>query len=531
MGGVLSSKRLTLSVAWLILLALAAWPLGTMLAASLLSDGALGFGNYVETLGTPRVWTLLLNSLLLAGLTTLAAGIGGVTLAIGAVKTAVPLRIVIVSIFSFPLLLPPYVLANGWFQVLGRQGWMSRWLGDAVGAITSGLLFGLPGGVLVLGTAFLPVVMLLSMASISSVNPSLEEAARLTCGWPAVLRHITLSLARPGILLSLALTFLLAFGELSAPSFLRLNVFPVESFTQFSAFYNAGRATAAALPFAIGAFLLLVAVRKWTGAGEYHFRWTQAARNPISLGGLEPWIAAASLAFATLLVVLPCAALVNQGLSLDQLSAAWDRAADSLAWSLCYGAAAASAITVLGFFLGYASQRQSFPSARQIRLVTLMMFALPGTLIGIGLVVAWNQQSLGWLYTGSATLITGLTLQYAAIGERGIASSMEQIAPSLEEAAEVAGATWLQRAWAVLLPLMRPALVTIWMLAFVMCLRDTSLPLLLSPPGRDPLTARTLTLMANGSPGLISALCLFSMALPLVPAMIAFAAWRAGVRS
>jgi iron(III) transport system permease protein len=531
MGGLLSSKRFTLAAAMLIVMTLTVLPLSVMLVQSFVASGSIGLQNYTETLGRARVWTLLLNSLLLAGISTLVAGVIGVTLAIGAVKSAVPFRVVVVSIFCLPLLFPPYVLANGWFQILGRQGLVSNWFGDSIGVMTSDLLFGLPGGVLVLSTAFLPVVMLLSIASLSGVSSSLEDAARLTCGWARVLSKITLPLAWPGILLSLVLTFLLAVGELSAPSFLRLNVFPLESFTQFSAFYNAGAATAAALPFAVGALLLLIGVRKWTGSGDYHFRWTRSPGSRISLGGLEPWIATATLTFAVAVVILPCAALVSRGLSVAAMTAAWNKAADSLAWSLLYSAAAATAITILGFFLGYASQKRSIRGAGLISLLTLMMFALPGTLIGIGLVIAWNRPFLAWLYAGPATLIAGLVMQYAAIGERGIASTMAQVAPSLEEAAEIAGARWFRRIWMILLPLLLPSLVAIWMLSFVMCLRDTSLALLLSPPGRDPLTARTLTLMANGSPELISALCLFSIALPMVPAMIGFVAYRNGSRS
>ena len=522
------SKQFTLAAAMVLVLALAVLPLGVMLVQSFVTNGAIGLSNYTDTLGSLRVWTLILNSLLLAGMTTLFAGVIGVALAIGWVKSAVPFRGAIVSIFCLPLLFPPYVMANGWFQVFGRQGLVSTWFGERIGATTSDLLFGLPGGVLVLSTAFLPVVTLLSIASIRRVNPSLEDAARLTCNWGQVLMKITLPLARPGILLSLALTFLLAFGELSAPSFLRLNVFPLESFTQFSAFYNAAAATAAALPFAVGAFLLLIAVRKWTGSGDYHFRWTHLPSSQISLSGFEPWIAAVTLTIATVLVILPCAALVNRGRTINAMTVAWETAADSMAWSLGYGAAAATAISVLGFFLGYASQRRSIRATGLISLVTLMMFAIPGTLIGIGLVITWNRPSLAWLYAGPAILVTGLVTQYVAIGERGVASMMSQLSPSLEEAAEIAGASWPRRVWMILLPLLRPSLLAIWMLSFIMCLRDTSLALLLSSPGRDPLTARTLTLMANGSPELISALCLFSIALPVVPALIGFAAYRIG---
>ena len=108
--------------------------------------------------------------------------------------------------------------------------------------------FGLPGAVLVLGTAFMPAVLLLTVAYLAGVDPSLEEAARFSSGWPVVLNRITVPLITPGILLSLVLVFLLSMGELGAPSFLRVNVFPVATFTQSAAFYNFGAATVAALP-------------------------------------------------------------------------------------------------------------------------------------------------------------------------------------------------------------------------------------------------------------------------------------------
>lgn len=170
-------------------------------------------------------------------------------------------------------------------------------------------------------------------------------------------------------------------------------------------------------------------------------------------------------------------------------------------------------------------------SAGDIGLATLILFALPGTLIGIGLVIAWNRPSLAWLYASPAALVAGFTMQYAAIGERGIASGLAQLSPSLEEAAQMAGAGWLRRAAKILAPLLRTPLLAVWMLSFILCLRDTSLPLLLSPPGQDTLTARTLTLMANGSPELISALCLFSIALPAVPAIAGLLLFRAARRS
>jgi len=124
-----------------------------------------------------------------------------------------------------------------------------------LGATSSDWLFGFGGCVLVLSSVFLPITMLLTVASSSNVDGRLEEAGRLTSGWPAVLRRITLPLSAPGIMFSLVLVILLAIGELSVPSFLRYPVLPVLSFTQFAASYNFGAAAAAAAPLAALAFV------------------------------------------------------------------------------------------------------------------------------------------------------------------------------------------------------------------------------------------------------------------------------------
>ena len=79
----------------------------------------------------------------------------------------------------------------------------------------------------------------------------------------------------------------------------------------------------------------------------------------------------------------------------------------------------------------------------------------------------------------------------------------------------------------ILAPVARTALVAAWAVTFVFCLRDVALPLFLAPPGRDTLTARTMTLMANGSPELIAALCLLAVLVALVPLGALGVAWRA----
>jgi iron(III) transport system permease protein len=509
MGRILNTRQVTLLLAGVVLVVTGLAPVGVMIVASFSASGHLSTAHYIEALGNPRIWLLLANSLLLAMLTTTLAGIGGVSLGLMLGKTDVPVRNALLAILSIPLLFPPYMLAVGWFEVIGRSEW----------------LFSLPGTVLVLTTAFLPVVLLITMAYLRAVSPGLEEAARLVCPWRDVLWGITIPLIAPGILVSLLLVFLLTVGEFGAPLFLRFDVFPVASFTQFAAFYNFGAATAAALPLLIIASFGLVLERRLIRAKSYQFRGRQNYLR-IPLGRLRPVVAAAVIFMALLLIVLPIGALLWRGVSPGALQDAWNRAGASALRSAAYAAIAATVVTGIGLILGYAIERHKTAPWRAMDGLSFFLFTLPGTVTGVGLIVLWNRPALNWIYATPAMLLLAYVAQYSVIGIRITAAGLKQVPASMEEAAEIAGVTWRVRMHRVLIPLLAPILITAWSVTFIFCLRDVSLPLLLAPPGRDTLTARTMTLMANGSPDLIAALCLLIFPLAVIPLAALAAASR-----
>ena len=190
----------------------------------------------------------------------------------------------------------------------------------------------------------------------------------------------------------------------------------------------------------------------------------------------------------------------------------------------------ATVLCALGFLLAYVIHRRALVGWWWMDALTLFLFSLPGTVIGIGLIALWNHPSTNWIYATPAMLIIGFVVQYAAVSVHVVVAGLSQVSPSLEEAAEVAGVGWFHRVFGILTPVLRPALGAAWAITFVFCLRDVALPLLLASPGRDTLTARTMTLMANGSSELIAALCVLSILLSLVPLGAMGVAWRAWSR-
>ena len=185
--------------------------------------------------------------------------------------------------------------------------------------------------------------------------------------------------------------------------------------------------------------------------------------------------------------------------------------------SVLYSAAAATILMSLGFLLGHfmVGGRQRVLSA-----LTLMLFALPGTVLSIGLIRLWNTPSTWFIYATPALLILGYTAQYCAVTTRLSRAGLMLIPKSLDEAARLSGAMWARRLFRISIPLSTRTLVCAWLAAYILCLRDIPIALMTAPPGADPLPARILTLMANGAPPMIASLCLIMALASLIPLAI-----------
>ncbi|MGH7289152.1 MAG: ABC transporter permease, partial [Myxococcota bacterium] len=251
----MTAERPTLLAAAAVLVVAGGLPLLAMLAMSVATPDGFGLGAYASLVDSGRPWLLLLRSVGVGAIATGWAVLIGWPTGVLCERTDLPGRGFLTLLFSVPFVVPTYIHAIAWARVLGRDGLVVRLLGDDAGSST--LLFSLIGSGLVLGSCFAPLVLILTRASLRTVDPRLEEVARLSAGWPATLRGITLPLALPGTVLAAGLVFLLAVGDLAVPTYLRVDVFPTESFTQFAAAYRFSTATALALPLVLLAFLVL----------------------------------------------------------------------------------------------------------------------------------------------------------------------------------------------------------------------------------------------------------------------------------
>jgi len=194
------------------------------------------------------------------------------------------------------------------------------------------------------------------------------------------------------------------------------------------------------------------------------------------------------------------------------------QAADALGHTFFYAAAGATLLTLFGFFIGYGVQRVRDGAGRTAERAALFLFALPGSVVAIAMILFYNRPLFAWLYATPALVILAYLAKYLLLTSRITVLQLEVIPFSMEEAALLAGASWRHRLLTIVLPLAKRGLAAGWVVGFLFILRDTDVTMLLYPPGGDTLSVRLLTLMANGSPSLIAALALLQIGMTALTA-------------
>jgi iron(III) transport system permease protein len=525
MGGALIRERsvvrllrrheggLALGIASLILLVVAALPL-----LQVGVDFVTSAGEVARVLSTTRPWQLLGSSLALSAAVTLLALVLGVPLGVLVARTDLPGRRVIWALHAFPMALPPFLLALGWFRVFGRQGALG-------GELSSTLLFGSPGVIGTLTLAFTPVVTSLVAVALLGVDASQEEAGRVMGRPLRVVSRILVPAVKPAIVLAALLVFTLTLSELGVPMFLRVDVLPAAVFARLGGVeYAPGEAVGLVLPLVPVMAALMVVERRLVAGRSFAvlgMRGGLATRSPMSLGRFRVSLSLGSWAVALwgLLPLLVLAVHAVRGSTSAEL-ASWARSAPIN--SIVAATLAASIITGVGIVLGHALAR-GYRAARVMDALAILAFITPAAVLGVGLIGLWNRPATSALYASAVVLVLGYVGRYSIVGVRACAVAISQIPSTFEEAAAVMGARYGRRLVRIVTPSARRGIVFAWLVAFVFCLRDLESAVLYYPPGGEPLTVRIFTLEANGPEAVVAGLaCLHVL---LTATAVALGGW------
>ncbi len=454
--------------------------------------------NSYGSLFDVRHITLALNSLGLAGGTTILCLAIGVPLAFMLSRTNLCGRSVFRSIYIIPIFIPPYIHAIVWDH-------LSSYIKQFISLDIHSLL----GVIIVLSLAYFPFVTLTTLSGLKSVDRNLEEVSLLYHGRWQTLTRITLPLVTPHIFSGAVFVFIFSLINFGVPDILRVNVYPVEIFVQYSAFFNEKAATLLSLPLIVITILLIVLQKRYM-KDRYYFQvsagYTKVMRY--HLGKSNFFFFGFCFIIMGLSACLPISVLIIVAGHYSNYVRVFDTSTGQIVYSLILALFGALFAVLLGFSISYLIARTKIIVKVLVEYVSFIPLAIPATTLGIGLIKVWNHPLVDLVYGSSLIIIFGYIAHFIPFCTITISSGLRQINTSLEEVAFLNVTSWTKVIRKIVLPLSRPSLIAGFLIVFILSFGDLGTTLLIIPPGRETIPIKIYNLMHYGADQLVAALSL-----------------------
>lgn len=487
--------------AFLLFVCLALTPSGYLFVQSLFEGTRPALAPLTNILLKARQWHLLGNSLCLAGGCALCSIFIGVPLALACERTTLWGRQCWRILLLVPLLIPPYMQALIW----SRLGFLFD-------------LHSLAGAVFCSTLAYFPFVSILTIQGLKGMEPSQEEAALLHDGSWAMLGKVTIPLVLPHILSGAMFVFVFALTDFSIADILRVKVYPVEIFIQFSAFYNTDAATLMSVPLIILSMVVLfLQHRLMQGRAYVNFAGKNQDSIRLRLSGKHN----------VLLSLFPCGVILLAVLiplvSFCSVAGGWSTYWKVLSMNgmeilYSFEVAAAGSVLMLGlgFFIAVSLERATGFWNTVFNYLVQIPLAVPAIVLGIGLIVLFNRAPTAWIYESSCIVILGYLAHFITFAVRSIQSGLKRMPLNLEEVALLTGHKSLSVLKNIVVPTIRPELLGALFIVFILCMGELGTTLLVVPPGRSTLPNTIYNYMHYGAEEMTAALCLILIVLMLV---------------
>ena len=547
-----------------LLLLFIAFPVSKALYGALLTEqGQWSLTAIFDRIGNERVWGLnclaggvrcgvAWNTLFLALLTATGTTLLGTMMALLAERSAgpriqTPLRVVAL----LPIITPPFVVGLGLILLFGRAGIVNQLLEYAFDLAPTRWFYGALGVWIAQLFAFTPIAFMIMRGVVQGVAPSLEEAAQtLRANRLQTFLTITLPLLKPGLANAFLVGFIESMADFGNPivvggqfSVLSTDIF----FAIVGAQYDQGRAASLAwilTLFALAVFALqrgLLGKQNYTtvsGKGDAGIAMAlpHSVRRILNLV-VYPW-----LAFTVLVYLFAFAGGFVQTWGRDYtITLNHFRTAFALEWSqyglVWAGTAWNSFFTTVklagisapmtaatGLLIAYLLARTEFRGRALFEFVALLAFAIPGTVLGLSYILAFNVPPVELTGTG-LIIVLCFMFRNLPVGVRAGTAAFKQLDKSLDEASLMLRASTAQTLFHVVLPLLKPALVAALVYSFVRAMTTVSAVIFLVTAENELATTYIIGRVGNGDYGVALAYCtvlivLMSLAIALIQFLV-----------
>jgi len=489
-------------------------------------------------------WThraALVNSLLLAILVGTAGTALGFAFALLAVRSNLPRwsERALDAVVLLPLISPPFTAAIALIFALGPRGLLSF----HVFGLTNVNIYGLSGTLLSETLTYFPIAYLTLKAVLANIDATLEDSAfSLGARRWRVFATVTLPLATPGVANAFLLVSAASLADFATPLILagtKFPVLPTQAFLQITGLYDMRGGAALCFLLLVPTLAIFAGQRRWLERrGGSFVTVTGKASAATRVKSLSPaaivvLAAACGLVVALVLVcylIIVAASLVrglgaDNSLSLAHYAHVFSGGLKAVRDTLFIAIVSMPLGGLFAVVLGFLVARTQFPGRRALEFAAMINYALPGTIVGIAYLVAFNDPPLA--LTGTAfILVVCYVFRYSLAGTRATTAVLAQIDPTIEEASASLGARRDVTFRRVVLPLVRPALLAGMTVLFIRAMTAISATIFLVSLDWSLVTVRILEGITNLELGQASAFSVLVILLVYLAVLVAGLAMR-----
>ena len=530
-------------VAFVVVALLLVLPVGGVVGLSFSgkTDAASPLENYRLFFSERFYWQTLVNSFQVSALATLGAVVVGVPAAYFATRYEIWGRGFVRAAVVITFVSPPFIGSYSWVILFGRSGLISSWLAQYGIHLPS--IYGAQGIVFVFVLQYFPFVFLLVSSGLRSIDQSIEDAAR-NLGSSELRSFFTVlaPLLIPSVTTGALLVFVAAFSDFGTPIILgeRFRVLPVLVYSEFVNDFGGRPTLAATLATMLLAVTALALVfQRWLASRFSHGAQTI---RPLELRETSLFKRAAASAYVLLLTglaLLPVATVVVSSFleangpllvarfTFDNYRAIVRNLDVPLANTVMFTTAATLLCAVAGTAIAYVIVRRRGRITGLLDMVIMFSYAVPGIVLGVGLVIAFNEPPL--MLTGTATiLVLAYFIRRLPFSVRSSVAMLQQVARDAEDASTNLGAGPVRTFALVTVPMISAGILSGALLTWSNTIRELSATLILQSGSTVTMSVEIFTQVVNANFGLAAAHGTILIALTFVPLAILF--WAMGRR-